>query len=111
MGVFDFLREGSSAKSPPGRMAGMQSVQGRSKQESKGSIQIDSFTFNVWDYSMKGFIIEPYDREILAKGQRFKFEMKVSNGAHVMEGRAEAVVTKISKGALAAAFTLKPKTS
>lgn len=86
----------------------MQSIQAKGKTESRGSVKIDSFTFNVRDYNLKSFIIDPYDKDILAKGQRFKFVMKVSKGEHVMEGRAEAVVTKISNGALAASFTIKP---
>ena len=86
----------------------MQGVQAKGKQESRGTIKIDSFTFNVRDYNLKGFILEPYDRDILAKGQKFKFEMKCTKDEHVMEGRAEAVVTKIANGALAASFTIKP---
>jgi hypothetical protein len=95
-------------KSDSARAAGMQSIQAKGKQESRGTIKIDSFTFNVRDYNLKGFILEPYDKDILAKGQKFKFEMKCGKDNHVMEGKAEAVVTKISKGALAASFTIKP---
>lgn len=111
MGVFDFLKDKSAKKPVPSRAAGMQSVQAKGKQESRGTIKIDSFVFNVRDYNLKGFILEPYDKDILAKGQKFKFDMKCSKDKHVMEGKAEAVVTKIANGALAAAFTIKPYTS
>jgi hypothetical protein len=108
VGVFDFFRDSTAKKPPPSRAAAMQSIRAKGKQESRGTIKVDSFTFNVRDYNLKGFIVEPYDKDILAKGQRFKFEMKCSKDAHVMEGRAEAVVTKIANGALAASFTIKP---
>jgi len=108
VGVFDFLKDNAAKKPVPSRAVAMQSIRAKGKQESRGTIKVDSFTFNVRDYNLKSFIIEPYDKNILAKGQRFKFEMKCSKDAHVMEGRAEAVVTKISNGALAASFTIKP---
>ena len=65
-------------------------------------------TFVVKDYNLKGFIIEPYDKDVLIKSQRFRFEIDVSKGNHKMKGQAEAVVTKITDNALAAAFTIKP---
>ncbi len=108
MGVFDFLKDNAAKKPVPSRVEAMQSIRAKGKQESRGTIKVDSFTFNVRDYNLRGFIIEPYDRDILAKGQKFKFDMKCSKDAHVMEGRAEAIVTKISNGALAASFTIKP---
>ena len=98
--MLDFLKT-SGAKQKNARGAG-------GKQESKGSVTIDKFVFNVRDYNLKGFILDPYDKDILAKGMRFKFEIKVSKGQHAMEGRAEAVVTKIANGALAAQFTITP---
>jgi hypothetical protein len=108
VGVFDFLKDNAVKKPVPSRAEAMQSIRAKGKQESRGTIKVDSFTFNVRDYNLRGFIIEPYDKDILAKGQRFKFDMKCSKDAHVMEGRAEAVVTKIANGALAASFTIKP---
>jgi hypothetical protein len=108
VGVFDFLKVNAVKKPVPSRAEAMQSIRAKGKQESRGTIKVDSFTFNVRDYNLRGFIIEPYDKDILAKGQRFKFDMKCSKDAHVMEGRAEAVVTKIANGALAASFTIKP---
>ena len=108
MGVFDFLTDKSAKKPVPSRAAAMQSIQAKGKLESRGTIKVDSFTFNVRDYNLKGFILDPYDKDILAKGQKFKFDMKCTKDKHVMEGKAEAVVTKIANGALAAAFTIKP---
>ena len=111
MGVFDFLKDKSAKKPVPSRAAAMQSIQAKGKQGSRGTVKVDSFVFNVRDYNLKGFILEPYDKDILAKGQKFKFEMKCGKDAHVMEGKAEAIVTKIANGALAASFTIKPYVS
>lgn len=111
MGVFDFLKDKSATKPAMSRAAAMQSIKAKGKTESRGTVKIDSFTFNVRDYNLKGFILDPYDKDILAKGQKFRFEMKVAKDQHHLEGKAEAIVTKISGSALAAAFTIKPQGS
>ena len=112
MGVLDFLRVDPATKPGISRAAAaMQSIKAKGKPESRGTVKIDSFTFNVRDYNLKGFILDPYDQKILAKGQRFKFSINVSKDEHHMDGGAEAVVTKISGDALSAAFTIKPSSS
>lgn len=111
MGIFDFLKDERERNKRPTKAQGIKSVKAKGKLDSCGVIQIDSFTFNVRDYNLRGFIIEPYDKDVLVTGQRFRFDIKVGKGEHKMEGRAEAVVTKISGNALAAAFTLKPYNS
>ena len=107
MGVLDFLK-GKPKKQSLASRSHIQSIKAKGKQESRGTVKVDSFTFNVRDYNLKGFILEPYVEKVLTKGQKFKFEMKCSKDEHVMEGRAEAIVTKIANGALAASFTIKP---
>ncbi len=104
MGVFDIFK----TKPASNRTEAMKDAQVNGKLGSRGTVKIDSFTFNVRDYNLKGFILDPYDKDILIKGQRFSFHMKVSKGKHSMEGNAQAIVTKIAGGALAAAFTSKP---
>ena len=105
MGVFDFIKSKPTVKvesisSPAAKQ--------RSSGSSRGTVTVDRFTFNVRDYSLKGFILEPYDEKILAKGQKFKCNVSLSKDGHQLEGRAEAMVTKITAGALAATFTSKP---
>tara|TARA_R110002012_G_scaffold73022_4_gene186466 strand:- start:1284 stop:1634 length:351 start_codon:yes stop_codon:yes gene_type:complete len=113
VGLFDFLsvKAGSKKKKGPSRPTkaqGIKSVKAKGKLEACGIVKIDSFTFVVKDYNLKGFIIEPYDKDVLVKSQRFRFEIDVSKGNHKMKGSAEAVVTKVTDNALAAAFTIKP---
>jgi len=110
VGFFDFLSVSAKKKKlvRPTKAQGIKSVKAKGKLESCGIVKVDSFTFVVKDYNLKGFIIEPYDKDILVKSQRFRFEIDVSKGNHKMKGSAEAVVTKISGNALAAAFTIKP---
>lgn len=108
VGIFDFLKDEAAKKKRPTKAQGMKSVKAKGKLDSCGVITFDSFSFNVRDYNLKGFIIEPYDKDLLVTGQRFRFEINVAKGEHKMEGRAEAVVTKITSSALAAAFTVKP---
>ena len=113
MGLFDFLsvKAGSKKKKGPSRPTkaqGIKSVKAKGKLEACGIVKIDSFTFVVKDYNLKGFIIEPYDKDVLVKSQRFRFEIDASKGNHKMKGSAEAVVTKVTDNALAAAFTIKP---
>lgn len=111
MGLLDFLKittESKKKASRPTRAQGIKSVKAKGRHESCGIVKIDSFTFNVKDYNLKGFIIEPYDKDLLIKSQRFRFEIDVSKGQHRMKGSAEAVVTKVTDNALAAAFTIKP---
>ena len=103
MGVFDFIKTKQTPKAPGGSGTNLSS-----SDNSRGTVTVDKFTFNVRDYSLKGFILEPYDEKILAKGQKFKCSVNLSKDGHSYEGRAEAMVTKITSGALAATFTIKP---
>ena len=104
MGVFDFIRSKPTSKAQPGSIHSSKAA----SAGSRGTVTVDRFTFNVRDYSLKGFILEPYDEKILAKGQKFKCNVNLSKDGHSLEGRAEAMVTKITSGALAATFTIKP---
>ena len=88
VGVLDFLKGKPKKQSVPS-CSHIQSIKAKGKQEPRGTVKVDSFTFNVRDYNLKGFILEPYDEKILTKGQKFKFEMKCSKDEHVMECRAE----------------------
>jgi hypothetical protein len=54
-----------------------------------------------------GIILDPYDKDVLISGQRFRFEIKAKYNDKEVQGRAEAVVTKIVDNALAAAFLTK----
>ena len=103
MGVFDFIKTKQTPKQSSGSGSNLSS-----SGNYRGTVTVDKFTFNVRDYSLKGFILEPYDEKILAKGQKFKCSVNLSKDGHSYEGRAEAMVTKITSGALAATFTIKP---
>ena len=103
MGVFDFIKTKQTPKTSGGSGTNLSL-----SDNSRGTVTVDKFTFNVRDYSLKGFILEPYDEKILAKGQKFKCSVNLSKDGHSYEGRAEAMVTKITSGALAATFTIKP---
>lgn len=100
--MFDFLKisgkKPARPKAAPKRAAAPQS---------KGTVRIDRHVFNVRELNRKGFIIDPYDKDIIIAGQRFRFEIDAQDGEDIYKGRAEAVVTKIASGALAAAFTTK----
>ena len=101
--MFDFLKV-SKAKKKPVRPQVMGNPK---KAESKGTVKIDKFVFNIRDINDKGFILEPYDKDIVISGQRFRFEINAMYGDKEIKGRAEAVVTKIVDNALAAAFVTK----
>ena len=64
MGVFDFINTKQTPKASGGSGTNLSS-----SDNSRGTVTVDKFTFNVRDYSLKGFILEPYDEKILAKGQ------------------------------------------
>ena len=66
MGVFDFIKTKQAPK-----VSNVSVNSPRSNANSRGTVTVDKFTFNVRDYSLKGFILEPYDEKILAKGQKF----------------------------------------
>ena len=70
MGVFDFIK----TKQTP-NVSNVSVNSPRPNANSRGTVTVDKFTFNVRDYSLKGFILEPYDEKILAKG----IENKVAN--------------------------------
>tara|TARA_Y100001970_G_C13648734_1_gene562495 strand:+ start:146 stop:466 length:321 start_codon:yes stop_codon:yes gene_type:complete len=103
MGVFDFIKTKQTPK-----VSSVSVNTPKPNGNSKGTVTVDKFTFNVRDYSLKGFILEPYDEKILAKGQKFKCTVNLTKDGHSYNGRAEAMVTKITSGALAATFTIKP---
>ena len=101
--MFDFLK--ISNKKPVKRPI---SLRGQApKVLSKGTVRIDRHVFNVRELNRKGFILDPYDKDLVITGQRFRFEIAATDGEDVYNGRAEAVVTKIANGALAAAFLTK----
>ena len=101
--VFDFLK--ISSKKPVKRPV---ALRGRpAGPQSKGTVKIDRHVFNVRELNRKGFILDPYDRDIVITGQKFRFEIEAQDGEDIYKGRAEAVVTKIAGGALAAAFLTK----
>lgn len=77
------------------------------KTASKGTVKIGKFEFNVREINDKGFILDPYDKDLVISGQRFRFEIDAMYGEKEMKGRAEAVVTKMTDTALAAAFLTK----
>ena len=102
--MFDFLKVNNGSKK-----AGVKKGprKGSNISASKGTIKIDKHVFNIREINKKGFILDPYDRDIIVTGQRFRFEIDAQNGDEEYKGRAEAVVTKIVNNALAAAFTTK----
>lgn len=101
--MFDFLK--ISNKKPAKRPAHLRSRP--SAPASKGTVKIDKFVFNIRELNRKGFIIDPYDKDLIITGQRFRFEIDAQDGEDVYKGHAEGVVTKIASGALAAAFLTK----
>ncbi|EDP66320.1 hypothetical protein BAL199_25274 [alpha proteobacterium BAL199] len=100
--MFDFLKTANRKPAvravPRGRPA---------EPQSKGTVKIDRHVFNVRELNRKGFILQPYDRDVIITGQRFRFEIDAKDGDDIYKGRAEAVVTKVVDGALAAAFLTK----
>lgn len=101
--MFDFLKISKEKKKPLRPKA-----RGNPKKaESKGTVKIDRFVFNIRDINDKGFILDPYDKDIVISGQRFRFEINAIYNDKPVQGRAEAVVTKIVDNALAAAFLTK----
>ncbi len=101
--MFDFLK--ISSKKPAGRPVRLRGQ--RSAPVSKGTVKIDRFVFNVRELNKKGFILDPYDKDLIITGQRFRFEIDARDGEDIYKGRAEGIVTKIASGALAAAFVTK----
>ena len=63
MGVFDFIKTKQAPK-----VSNVSVNSPRPNANSRGTVTVDKFTFNVRDYSLKGFILEPYDEKILANG-------------------------------------------
>ena len=102
--MFEFLKV---AGSKPKKKPVVKTMGNPKKAESKGTVKIDKFTFNIRELNEKGFIIDPYDRDIIITGQRFRFEIDAKYGDKEFKGRAEGIVTKIANNALAAAFLTK----
>ncbi len=101
--MFDFLK---TSNKKPARRPIAPRVQPAS-QSSKGTVKIDKYVFNIRELNRKGFIIDPYDKDVIITGQRFRFEIDAQDGEDIYKGRAEGIVTKIASGALAAAFLTK----
>ncbi|WPZ33007.1 hypothetical protein T8K17_17385 [Thalassobaculum sp. OXR-137] len=101
--MFDFLKVSKDKKKP----VRPRPVSAPKKAESKGTVKIDKFVFNVREINDKGFILDPYDKDIVISGQRFRFEINAVYNDKPIQGRAEAVVTKVVDNALAAAFVTK----
>lgn len=101
--MFDFLKVSKEKKKP----VRPKPVGNPSKAASKGTVKIDKFVFNIREINDKGFILDPYDKDIVVSGQRFRFEINAMYDNKQVNGRAEAIVTKIVDNALAAAFLTK----
>ena len=101
--MFDFLK--ISSKKPAKRPVALRGKP--AAPVSKGTVKIDKYVFNIRELSRKGFILDPYDKDIVITGQRFRFEIDAVDGEDIYKGRAEGLVTKIANGALAAAFLTK----
>ncbi|MDF1794105.1 MAG: hypothetical protein P1U88_19485 [Thalassobaculaceae bacterium] len=101
--MFDFLKVKNDKKKP----ARPKVMGNPAKAASKGTVKIDKFVFNIREINDKGFILDPYDRDIVVSGQRFRFEINANYDNKQINGRAEAIVTKIVDNALAAAFLTK----
>ena len=101
--MFEFLKTKPANKKKTVR----KTLGNPNKLESKGTVKIDKFEFNIRELNPKGFILDPYDKDIVITGQKFHFEIDAMYSEKEMKGRAEAVVTKIAQNALAAAFTTK----
>ena len=101
--MFDFLKVSKEKKKPVRPRA----VRKAPQVQSKGTVKIDKFVFNIREINDKGFILDPYDKDIVISGQRFRFEINAMYDEKQVQGRAEAVVTKIVDNALAAAFVTK----
>lgn len=101
--MFEFLKISSKkpVRKPAPRTAAVREPQ------SKGTVKIDRHSFNIRELNKKGFILDPYDKDIVIVGQKFRFEIAANDGENEYNGRAEAIVTKIANGALAAAFLTK----
>lgn len=101
--MFDFLK--ITGKKPAKRPAVARARP--AAPTSKGTVKIDKHVFNIRELNRKGFIIDPYDKDIIVTGQKFRFEIDAKDGEDIYKGRAEGIVTKIVSGALAAAFLTK----
>lgn len=102
--MFDFLKVSKEKKKSPVRAKPLGNP---NKPASKGTVKIDKFVFNIREINDKGFIIDPYDKDVVISGQRFRFEINATYDNKEVKGRADAVVTKIVGNALAAAFVTK----
>jgi len=104
--MFDFLKVSSGKKKQAPKRAKGRPLGGGTP--SRGQLRIDKFVFNVRELNKKGFILDPYDKDVVISGQRFRFEIDaIDLDGEVYKGKAEAVVTKIVNNQLAAAFVSK----
>lgn len=101
--MFDFLKVSKDKKQP----VRPKTMGNPNKAASKGTVKIDKFVFNIREINERGFILDPYDKDIVISGQRFRFEIDAMYGDKEIKGRAEAIVTKVVDNALAAAFLTK----
>lgn len=96
--MLDFLKAGIKSK---------KKTTSSRPSRSLGTVRIGGHTFRVTAISAKGFILDPYDKDLVIQGQRFRFDMDAVVGNFRYSGRADAIVTRIADGALAAAFITK----
>lgn len=103
--MFDFLKSDKYAKK---KTPGKPDKRKKSALDMpKGVIKVDRHVFQVSAFDDRGFVVDPYDRDILIKGQKFQFEIDVEDPPRKFKGRAHAVVMTIKDNKLAAAFTMK----
>lgn len=76
----------------------------RHQPELKGlSVKIDSKTHPLRDLSLAGFLIEPYEGDLVAK-QRVYLNLILSDGQHQSEFRTVALVVRIENNVLVGRF-------
>src|SRR3546814_15718022 len=69
--MFDFLK--ISSKKPAKRPAVLRSQP--TKSQSKGTVKIDRYGFHVREMNSKGFILKPYDKELIIAGQSLRIKI------------------------------------
>jgi hypothetical protein len=77
----------------------------RHQAELKGlSVKIDSKTYPLRDLCLSGFMVEPYQGDLIEK-QRVYLNLILNHGEHRAEFRTEALVVRIENNALVGRFT------
>jgi hypothetical protein len=87
---------------PAGKSAQTEGGRGRAIQPD-ASIRIDSKSYPVFNISEAGFVIEPYEGDLVAK-QRVYFDLVVRLGEQERTFRAEGTVARVKDRSLACRF-------